>query len=44
MGSNPLMFLGVFFIAAGIAKVIYALILKHKKERNCADDPAEETP
>lgn len=44
MGSNPLMFLGVFFIAAGAAKVIYALILKHKEERNRTDDSTEETP
>lgn len=43
MGNSPLIFLGVFFIAAGAAKVVYALILKNKEERNQPDDQAEGT-
>ena len=38
MQNNPLLFLGIFFIAIGIVRLIYALIIKNQEERNNAND------
>ena len=38
MQNNPLLFLSIFFFAIGVARLIYALILKSREERNNTND------